>query len=488
MAEQTTLALGNHVERGKDLFLSHTGVDKPWVEKLAELIEATPFKSRYLGVVYDKWDFAHAKNIVLELEREIDACQFIGIVISKASLAADWPSLERTIAVWSDPTGNKGRVIPILLENVPLPPTLRVRRWVDFRNPQTFEQSFVELVSILRGETIPRGRAGLSPSFSASPNPLAAPVVITSAVEADKLNEKLISNLLPVLELPKLVYFSPTPLRNKSDLRNLSTAKSHPPFLLRSEKLFTFSNLREGESVFRGVIEPGEIQCEKFETWFASEKHNWAVELLNLHLKASAYDRYLRFDGRGQRFFFSPFKERPKTIRWLIGGKQASREVTTPHTATKVNSDGHKERFQFGWRHQGIRANFVHLPMGLFLRIEPTWLLTKDGKIPRGGSRVGPVLSHWLNQERNGQILRSIRFWSLVLARGRDELSIPTGQEPIRVALTPARGVIDFGIVADSVDYDRLINAEMEDDLAVPELAAEKPQFDLFSGTGGESV
>jgi len=321
-----------------------------------------------------------------------------------------------------------------------------------------------------------------------SSNVLNSSVVITAAVEADKVNENLISNLLPVLELPKLIYSAPTPLRDKSDLQKLSTVKSHPPFLLRSERLFTFADLRDEESVFRGVIEQKEIETEQFKAWFTTDKHNWAVELLNLHLKASAYARYLRFDGKGQRFFFSPFKEQQKPIRWSIGGKQVSREVTTPHTATRLNADGNKERFAFGWRHQGIRANFVHLPMGLFLRIEPTWLLTRDGKIPRGGSRVGPVLSHWLNQERNGQILRSIRFWSLVLTRGKDELSMPTGQEPIRVALTPARGAIDFGIIADTVDYDRLIGAEMEDDLAVPELAAEKAQFDLFSGRGGESL
>src|ERR1700751_2579359 len=84
----------------KDLFLCHTGADKPWVEALAEKVESVPFDSRFLRVVFDKWDFAHAKNIVLELEREIDSCRFIAIVLSKASLAADWPTLERTIAIW----------------------------------------------------------------------------------------------------------------------------------------------------------------------------------------------------------------------------------------------------------------------------------------------------------------------------------------------------------------------------------------------------
>lgn len=486
MEDQTTLDLGRYASRGKDLFLSHTGVDKPWVERLARLIEATPYGDRYLGVVYDKWDFVYAKNIVLELEREIDACRFIGVVLSKASLAADWPILERTIAVWSDPTGSKGRVIPILIENVFLPPTMRVRRWVDFRNQESFEESFIELISILRGESIPRGRGGLLPSVGPAQNPLSAPIIITSAVEADKVDEKLISNLLPVLELPQFVYGAPTPLRKKSELHELSNTKSHPPFLLRSGRLFTFSNLGDDDSPFSLVTDRDQVDTQPFRNWFATENQNWAVELLNLHLKESAYKRYLRFDGKGHRFFFVPYQNKPKKIGWCVGGKPACREVTTPHTATRLNSEGAKERYQYGWRHQGIQANFIHLPMGLFLRIEPTWLLTKDGKEPRGGPRVGPILSHWLNQERNGQILRSIRFWSLVLARGKSEICIPTGQEPIRIGLTPARGLLGYGIICDSVDFDRLINAEMEDDLAVPELAPVITQLELFSSSEGE--
>jgi len=51
----------------KDLFLCHTGSDKPWVESLAEKIESVLFQGRFLKVVFDKWDFAHSKNIDLRL-------------------------------------------------------------------------------------------------------------------------------------------------------------------------------------------------------------------------------------------------------------------------------------------------------------------------------------------------------------------------------------------------------------------------------------
>jgi hypothetical protein len=145
----------------------------------------------------------------------------------------------------------------------------------------------------------------------------------------------------------------------------------------------------------------------------------------------------------------------------------------------RKSEDGKGERFPLGWRHQAIRAEFVHLPMGLFLRVTPTYMLTADdGKTPRGGPRVGPILSQWLNQERNGQVLRSLRFWSLVLSRGdKEELLIETGLERVKISLAPAGGIMDFGILGDSIDYDRLINAEIEDDLATPELGSEQYSF-----------
>ena len=48
--------------------------------------------------------------------------------------------------------GQKGRVIPLLRENVSLPASLRIRNWIDFRNEGRFEESLVELIRVLRGE------------------------------------------------------------------------------------------------------------------------------------------------------------------------------------------------------------------------------------------------------------------------------------------------------------------------------------------------
>lgn len=58
------------------------------------------------------------------------------------------------------------------------------------------------------------------------------------------------------------------------------------------------------------------------------------IELLNLVFRQHCWDRYLRFDRDGQRFFFSPFKQEPKRIVWNLNGKR-TREVTTRHFGMK---------------------------------------------------------------------------------------------------------------------------------------------------------
>jgi hypothetical protein len=70
-------------------------------------IESVPYENRHLGVVFDKWDFIKGRNIVLEIDEHIDDCRFVGLIVSKAMLAAEWPTMERSIAVWSIPRAAK---------------------------------------------------------------------------------------------------------------------------------------------------------------------------------------------------------------------------------------------------------------------------------------------------------------------------------------------------------------------------------------------
>jgi len=112
MHDQGRLDLKHEPSKEKDIFLCHSGAQKPWVEILAQRIEAEPYGDRNLAVVFDKWDFPKGENIVTNIEKYIDGARFVGIVVSRAMLQSEWPTLERSIAVWSDPSGARGRVIP----------------------------------------------------------------------------------------------------------------------------------------------------------------------------------------------------------------------------------------------------------------------------------------------------------------------------------------------------------------------------------------
>jgi hypothetical protein len=437
---------------------------------LAERIEREPYRDRSLSVVFDKWDFNKAGNIVLDIERFLDTARFVGVVVSRAMLKAEWPSLERTIAIWSDPSGARGRVIPLLKENVTLPASLRVRNWIDFRDPSKFNESFAELIRYLRGEPIPRTKGSFLPVVPVAPPPYEpAPVLITSSVGADHVTERLVSNLYRVIGIPEKVYYAPTKLREKKDIHEY--CEKAPPFILREGRLFTFSDLNTSDAFSPVLNKNAPVLWDVFPDWFSDEEYSRrAIELLNVCLKQHAWKRRLRFDGVNGRYFFPPHGDEPRRIAWRIGGRQRWREVTSRHTRrVKQENGGYKEE-PFGWRHQGFRASFMLVLSNLMLRLEPTYLLTKDdGKTPRTSRWVGPVLSHWLNQERNGQILRTLRFWSLVLARAR-ELTIETGQTPIRVDLTPIFGTLSFGIAGDQMNFDRLMEAEIQDDMKVPQL------------------
>src|SRR5260370_28765627 len=215
MQNQTKLALTTKPSAEKDIFLCHSGAQKPWAEMLAERIEAEPYQDRNLAVVFDKWDFPKGGNIVLDIEKFIDSARFIGVVVSRAMLQSEWPTLERSIAVWSDVSGARGRVIPLLRENVTLPATLRVRNWIDFRDDGKFEESFAELIRYLRGEPTRRGKGSFLPSLPLiSPPHEPAPFLITASTGADRITERLVLNLYRFPPPPHNPFHLPTNLPN----------------------------------------------------------------------------------------------------------------------------------------------------------------------------------------------------------------------------------------------------------------------------------
>ena len=111
------------------LFLSHTRVDKPFVEKLAN-----DLKRFGINVWFDKWEIKVGDSITWKIADGIRENEYLGIVLSPEALQSEWVKTELSAAWVKQMQSKKVVVLPILLRDCDIPLFLADRRYADFRN------------------------------------------------------------------------------------------------------------------------------------------------------------------------------------------------------------------------------------------------------------------------------------------------------------------------------------------------------------------
>jgi hypothetical protein len=266
-----------------------------------------------------------------------------------------------------------------------------------------------------------------------------------------KVEERIICNLCPVVEIPKYVYCAESRFEDESEVAKACAGPGPVPFLLQDRRLYSLSTLA-GNSALAPVLEPGSTPSQEiFAEWLKDARRSaLAIELLNRFLRQHAWKRGMRFDELHRLFYFT--RAKPKKLWWEMGGKLIQREVTAPHMKLNRLDDGEAAEFQCGWKHEAVQAAFV-ADGGLFLRLEPAWLLTElDGKTPSTDQRVVPVNNREPLEQANERVLQTLRFWSGIFSKGHRELRIETGTSPIRVRLTPSNSFGQFSGAKSAAD------------------------------------
>ena len=459
-----------------DLVLYHNGIDVSWSRKLAERIRGERSGNRHLSTLLASWNFSGGTDVLVEAERCLRNSRFFGVVISAPMLREDWPELEKLISALSDFGLAKGRIVAIFKENVTMPPLLRLQEWIDFRDSHFFEESARDLVTLLREDlSSPERNSGLAIETEPRESMEAAWKTRPLFAGATKLSERIISNLFPAVRNSKDIFSAETQFQTEPEILKACGGPGPLPFLLKDSRLYAVAPFTES-SVFRPALK-ADSHCsrEPFTEWLTDpERAPRAIKLLNHLLRYHAWKRGMRFDEGQSLFYFT--RSKPKNLWWEIGGKTIQREVTAPHTKWNQIDNQAMAEFQCGWRHEALRAGFVQLFGALFLRLEPAWFLTElDGKTPSTTKPVGPLNTAPQNQESNAHVLRTLRFWSAVFAKGHRELRIDAGTNPIRVRLTPASGSIRSKLSNDRMDFDSLVLANIDHAEMIPELAPIEP-------------
>lgn len=125
-----------------DIFLSHQHADSARVERIA-----LELKNRHgLRVWLDKWECG-AGPLHDQCVQGVAQSRFTLLAVSQAALHSKWVAAEQDWACAADPQG--WNVIPLLLEDVPLPPDLKALLWQDFRDSASDSDNTAKLAALI---------------------------------------------------------------------------------------------------------------------------------------------------------------------------------------------------------------------------------------------------------------------------------------------------------------------------------------------------
>jgi TIR domain len=135
------------------VFVSHATSDNAIAERLAKGMQAVGYRSWYSG-----WDLAAGDSIVGKIGQALSTPDVLIVLLSKESVASHWVMSELNAALMQQLSGSDVLVIPIQLEECPIPALLQDILRIDLR--EGFEPGFLKLLEALRRH---KNRAGRDP-------------------------------------------------------------------------------------------------------------------------------------------------------------------------------------------------------------------------------------------------------------------------------------------------------------------------------------
>ena len=114
-----------HVTATKVL-LSYARADGAFVRRLYERLT-----SDGVECFFDEQSLVAAENLVLKISDAIDECNYLVIVMPPAYFAARFAPREWECIFVQDPRNERGRLVPLLLQDCELPALIRVLLHID---------------------------------------------------------------------------------------------------------------------------------------------------------------------------------------------------------------------------------------------------------------------------------------------------------------------------------------------------------------------
>jgi len=180
-------------------FISHSSIDKPFVERLA-----TDLRTREgIDAWLDKWEILPGDRIPDKLEEGLANAGILVLVLSPDSVNSQWVSYEKDAWLMAQVEEEKRaklesrtpsrRLIPVLYKDCEKPFFLQSFLHVSI-NDDNYDQGFQQLIRGMRRES---GKPPLKGETTPAPVPASSPAQVSSGVAPRILAFKLLKCLLP---------------------------------------------------------------------------------------------------------------------------------------------------------------------------------------------------------------------------------------------------------------------------------------------------
>lgn len=128
------------------IFLSHNHNDKPLVEAVAIKL-ADIFGQEQ--VFYDSWSIKPGDGIIDQMNKGLEAPEFVFFFVSKSSLASGMVKLEWQNALYSASKG-KTRIVPVRIDGSEMPAVLKQTLFIDMHTVG-LDAAIAQIVSVTQG-------------------------------------------------------------------------------------------------------------------------------------------------------------------------------------------------------------------------------------------------------------------------------------------------------------------------------------------------
>lgn len=130
------------------IFLSHSHKDKYYARRLGKYLS-----NRGIKVWIDEAELDIGESLTEKIAAAIDEVDFVGVILTKNSVASNWVKKEVSLAMTREINHKKVIILPILHGSCEVPKSLKDKIYADLRNPnsENYRNSLRKIVQRLEG-------------------------------------------------------------------------------------------------------------------------------------------------------------------------------------------------------------------------------------------------------------------------------------------------------------------------------------------------